>query len=361
MNLTPEKRLDKTGKLVTRHVRSSSVVSSSAASLPAPSAVPRKQPHGSLKLRPKQLEEKAYQEDIREGWLSPQLQGMSHEYWDQRANFRANDVEFYSVLAVARDTDAIKILNDGVRSTEDAITYMQDCDMEPPFDRTSVVQEALRRNITPSDYRDFFMKSNIGTINENSPHIVDCMELFGIISLTNQYHDVSRLISNGEVRLEDIKKIGAVKLKGYGRLRDTIPALKALKEPDCKFNHKDVQSLLERVMPAGRDASRYKNDYETAIRYLVSYGPEFISSVNINELNGLDRRFAHHQDRMALAKFHVHFSQTQLYGRGDITTLYDAGVDPIRAAELARGGMAVNSIIGVIQEDVPSSVSSGWL
>jgi hypothetical protein len=367
MNLIPEKRLDKTGKLVTRHVRSDSSSSLVSTSLPAPSVAPqkaqRKQSPATPKLRPKQLQQELYKESLYQGLVSSNLREDNTSFLTKKSQFRANDVEFFAVLAVAYEGDAIKMLNDGVRTTEDAITYMRDRGMEPPFDRSALAQKALERNITPDHYRHFFRTANTATINLKSPHLVDAIELFGIMSLKDQYHDVARFICYGEVRLTDIKKIGAVKLKGYHRLRDTIPAFKALQEPDCKFTHEDIKNLLGRVMPAGNSSgARYKNDYETAIRYLVRYGPEFIESVNLNELNGQDRKFAFMEmtGRMERAKFHLHLLDTPLYG-ADIDRLYEAQVDPVRANELAMAGMSVTSILGVIQEEVPSSMSSGWL
>lgn len=365
MNLIPEKRLDKTGKLVTRHVRSAPVASSAAARLPVPSVAPqkptRKQSPAAFKLRPQQLEQtRYYGARIRPDYLSPALRVVTDDFNDERTAFTANNVEFYAVLAVAHETDALKMLNDGVRTTEDAIAYMSERGMEPPFDRTALVQEALRRNISPENYRDYFNNANVATVNQDSPYLADAIELFWIMALKDQYHDVSRLICDGKVRLEDIKKIGALKLKGYYRLRDTVPALKRFKEPECPFTHQDIKNILERVQPARRDHRGYKSDYETAIRYLVKYGPEFIASVNINKLNEADRHAIYRQDRMEFAKFTTHFSSAPLFGR-DIETLYNAGVDPVRAAELATAGMGVNSIIGVIQEEIPSSIGSGWL
>lgn len=366
MNLVPEKRLDKTGKLVTRHVRSGSDSPLASRSLPAPSVAAqktsRKQSLATPKLRPKQLQQELYKESLYQGLVSPNLREAGTSFLSKKSHFRANDVEFFAVLAVAYEGDAIKMLNDGVRTTEDAITYMRDRGMEPPIDRSALVQKALERNITPDHYRHFFRSANVATVNSGSPHLVDAIELFGIMSLKDQYHDVARFICDGEVDLADIKKIGAVKLKGHHRLRDTLPALRALKEPDCKFTHDDIKKLLGRVMPAGNSSgARYKNDYEAAIRYLVRYGPEFVESVNLNELNGQDRKFAFMGvDRMDRAKFHLQLLDTPLYG-ADIDILYEERVDPVRASELAMAGMNVTSILGVIQEEVPSSVSSGWL
>lgn len=364
MNLVPEKRLDKTGKLVTRHVRSGSDAPLAAASLPAPSVAPqkasRKQSPTTPKLRPKQLQQELYKESLYQGLVSPQLRGSANWSLTIKAVFRANDVEFYSVLAVAYEGDAIKMLGDGVRTTEDAIAYMRERGMEPPFDRTAVTQEALRRNIIPDNYRVFFRSANLPSAKSESPHLADAIELFGIMSLKSQYHSVSHQILAGEVRLEDIKKIGAVKLKGYNRLKDTIVAFEALQKPDCKFTHQDIKDLLGRVQPGTRDHRGWKSDYDAAIRYLVAYGPEFVRSVNLNELNDYHRRFGLRPDGMERTKYQMAFMDTPLYD-AQITTLYEAGIDPVRGAELANAGMEVTSIIGVVQEDVPSSIGSGWL
>lgn len=365
MNLVPEKRLDKTGKLVTRHVRQDGSSPKSGTSLPAPSVAPksaaRAQSPKPLKLRPQQLKQELYKESRYQGIVSPQLRAEGTDFLHKRTNFRANDVEFLSVLSVANEADALHMLNEGIRTKEDAVTYMRDRGMEPPFDRSELVEKALSRNISADQYRFFFNTANVPTINLESPYLVEAMELFGIVSLKPQYHDVSRLICDGEVRLADIKKIGAGRLKGYHRLRDTIPAFKALQKPDCKFTHDDIKNLLGRVMFPGKDKYGYKSDYEAAIRYLVRYGPEFIESVDLLKLNELDRKFAFTPfDRMERAKFHLHFIDGPL-NSVDVDVLLEERVDPVRASQLAASGMNVTSILGVIQEDVPSSVSSGWL
>lgn len=364
MALIPEKRLDKTGKLVTRHVRANEPAAKSTAGIPAPAAVPSaartKQNEGKFKLRPKQLQKRAHREDITQMFLSDGLQDGDYRLRQLCHRFVANDVEVLSVLAVAHDGDAMKMLNDGVRTTEEALEYLRKHGVEPPHDRSELVQEALRRNISAAEYREFFRSANLPGSQSNSPYLADAMELYGSASLRDQYHWVSHDILRGTIRLEDIKHLGYTKLKPYDRLKHTVEALRRVNEPDAKYTIVDVKTLLESHHGNGTGSH-----YSTALEYLMHEGPEYLASVSKYALYSAHQkyRFLNGAERIETVKYHLALQGADGYwiNAEDLCTLKAADVDPVRAGELLRSGMEIRTVINVIAEELPASIGEGWL
>jgi hypothetical protein len=364
MPLIPEKRLDKTGKLVTRHVRSEAPAPKSAVGIPAPAAAPsapqQKQNAGKFKLRPKQLQKRSYREDITQMFLSHELQGDDFTLRQLHHRFVANDVEVLSVLAVAHDGDAMKMLNDGVRSTEEALDYLKQRGMEPDHDRTELVQEALRRNISAADYRDFFRSANLPGSKLNSPFLADAMELYSSASLRDQYHWVSHDVLDGTIRFEDIKHLGYTKLKPYDRLKHTAEALRKVNEPDAKYTIGDVKHLLDSYHGTGTGFH-----YFIAMEFLMHEGPEYLASANKHALYSAYKKYSylHGTERIETVKYHLTLQGDDHYWVNDevLRTLKTAGVDPVRAGELLRSGMDPRTIINVINEELPASIGEGWL
>ena len=368
MNLIPEKRLDKTGKLVTRHVRASAPAAAVSTSIPAPmsahTATPKAEAAGKLKLRPKQLQQKLYREDSSQLFLSPQMRDEDHgrRYLYNTLRFSANDVETLSVLAVAYDSDAMKMLDEGVRTTEEALAYMSRIGMTPPYDRSEIVQEALRRNISVANYREFFRSANLPYTKMNSPYIVDAMELYSSASLRDNYHAASHDILDGKVRFQDIKYLGFSKLKPYHRLAASIEALRAVNEPDAKFTIDDVKKVLDHYHGTGSG-----NDYRVTLDYLIYFGPEFVESVNKHALRDINKKYSNIRDndvRRERTAYHLALQGGERWAHfntQDVAELQKSGVDPVRAGDLIRGGMDVRTAINTITEELPPSLGEGWL
>lgn len=365
MDLIPEKRVDKTGKLVTRHVRMASPPSPKL-SVPAPVAAPvtpsKKKNAGKSMLRPQQLKSTRRVFSISQFMISGPLQDDGFSYRQLRFAFDASEVEMYAVFAVAYEGDAMKMLNDGVRTTDDAIAYLRARGMEPVFNRTALTQEALRRNIHISLYQSFVVSANVPASKWESPCLADALELYGSASLRDQYYVVFHDILDGTVRLEDIKALGYTKLKGNERLRGSLEALRAVNDPDAKFTVADMKEILEhcnRTAIHNTDAV-----YATAMTYLISEGPEFTSSVSLKELHAADWSHRFIPDRIEKTKYLLALKEalgTTWVTDADMHILYKASIDPAKAADMLISGMKAEAIVGVVTEEIPVSLGKGWL
>lgn len=248
-NLTAVQRPDKTGKVVTRHVRTDPKQLSKRPALPGPvlaASAPAKPAQAQFKPRPKQLEKKtrAYVATFLN--VDDELCDATKraELWDKMGNyeFSATAVETYDVLSTVEKTgSAVIMLTEGVRSAEEAHQYLIDHGAEHLIiDRSEMTQEALEKNL---DVDDFIVRSQHTNRWGNK---IDAALFFNSSLNRNANGLVMDDIVRGTISYDDIKKLGASKLKSNQRLYRLSNLLKSVKRGENTIEK--VQVFLDRTI-----------------------------------------------------------------------------------------------------------------
>lgn len=280
--------------------------------------------------------------------------------------FVASEVEVYSVLSVAQPGDAVWLLSKGVRSAETAMESMHSYGAEDKMvQRTIITAEALRRGISSLD---FMMRMRLAVIanpvDGDDLRVMDVLELSTISSLDEQWGWVAREIRNGLIRLEDIKYLGASKLKSFRRLIGIKDALVAVREPDAVFSLEDLKYLVDR---AARD-SLPQVEFNPLVRYLVTEGIaelKKLDSLKMVRKMVLTHVYDEHQFQRVTyeLKFRGVYERREgvSFPEKDLVALFDAGVPAEQAAQLMNEGLPVESVIGVSMGSVEKALAGGWL
>jgi hypothetical protein len=248
-NLTAVQRADKTGKVVTRHVRTDPKQLSQRPALPGPALAPSspaKPAQSHFKPRPKQLEKKtrAYVATFLN--VDDELcdAATRAELWDTQCNyvFNAPAVETYDVLSVVEKTgSAVIMLTEGVRSAEEAQQYLIDHGAEHLIiDRSAMTQEALEKNL---DVDDFIVRAHHTNRWGNK---IDAALFFNSSLNRNANGLVMDEIVTGAISYDDIKKLGTTKLKPNERLYRLRNLLKSVKRGENTIEK--LQGFLDRAI-----------------------------------------------------------------------------------------------------------------
>lgn len=349
-HLIPEQRLDKNGRLNTKHVRAAKP-QPSRASVPPPAlsgtaTAPRKKP-----LTPGQKKPKEQTLNIahvpRDHELYRQL-GVS-PYFDSYRDINASDEEVYAVLSVAAPGNTVALLSAGYRTAEDARTYLQQNGFGHLItDSSEHCAEALERRIPPQR----FINAITYLTNPESPHYMDAVEV----------HSTSKQLSikvrDGQVNLSDIKEIGLKKIASAKDPETITQALQWIASGDAAMTTADLNELLEEFPYSLRDALKMTN----------KYGAEFVAGlryINVDYEDYLERRGTSRPRIKELLAYHDQTStyelEHQIY-REEISyekleKYFDAGLDPSHPAE----DDCTDQQLDAIKQGVAHGVSGGWL
>jgi hypothetical protein len=242
--LVAVQRPDKTGKVVTRHIKADPSTTTARSIMPAPSLGP--QPKASklapVKPRPKQVERQRKTGvwggmDERLGTTG--VISKSHYY-----ALTVSEAEVYEVLAVtAVYGNAIKLLSEGVRSSEEARNYLTRYGLDDIIkDRSELTQEALRKNVSPDD---FVMYGRMINPRHDPSNAMDAV-LFAASPLAEGNFEAQSDILEGNISYADIKRIGVSKLKASGRLGEILPLLRQLQKGDTPCTVDDLKELVDK-------------------------------------------------------------------------------------------------------------------
>jgi len=373
MTLVPEKRVDKNGVLTTKHVRATSRTRKEGLSVPAPSlvsAAPSTHSKGTQKAykpRPSQTTQKQRRFDSNYAKCHENLKS-SEEYgetWGRSIDFlfTASEAEMYSVLSVASAGDALRLLDHGFRTADDAVKYMRRKGAKDAIiDLRELAEGAFQRGISSEN----FMLRIDTMLKDDSPYILDTLELASIASISDQsYGTIQNKVLGGKIKLDDIKYLGPSKLKSYDRLRSTEPALTRLNEPDPKFTIDDLKTLVERANVEGSK----NREFRIAVDHLIEDGAEAINdaeSLDFFYRVTLSHRFPR-ADRFERIAYETKFFKTYQRKAGFpagtelAMRLRDAGVPADEAARLMNEGMSERAVIGVVMQGTEKPLAEGWL
>lgn len=216
-HLRPEQRVDRNGRVVTRHVRTETGVSAAKGNLPAPKVgKPKSKPK---KLKEHQLEQTRQNYSVYIGELDKKLVNL---YNPQKGfSFTSNEVETLEVLgAVKGKGNALLIMSLGVRSAEEAeefLTAQGARHLIADPDQREVAQRSLENNVPPSIFQTYY--ENFSQSAKGVDQLVDALAFYTTSLGEQRYSSFTRdLILKGEVSFADIKAVGITRLKSYDRL-----------------------------------------------------------------------------------------------------------------------------------------------
>lgn len=365
MTTVPEKRLNKHGVLVTKHVLAAPRAKT-AAHLPAPSADINGTGVAGPKLRPSQRKQQSYsipvEADVDElliddDVLEEMMSGGSYFVYS------ASEEESYAVLSATKNIgDALHMLSLGIRTMDEAYGFLEEHQAEHlKADHSELTNELLSRNVDSSHLVE--NRERLTTNYPDTSNIADLIELNSIRGFKSQCYTVEPFIAEDEVSLSDIKAVGVADLKIYDRLIDSLPALADIKNnPATKTSVEDISWVIDRL--AKEVPGNNQSEYGAAIEALVSVGREGLAPVrDLTMLSNLSRnyrrRYADPERKTVYAA--IVLQTTPKVPSEELEKLFDSGIEAHHAGDMLLKGMSVDQILDARDNGIAISVSEGWL
>ena len=357
-NLIPEKRVDKNGVTVTRHVRAPKAP---VPAKPMPMPVVKTREIG-LRIPPtnSQTREHSYLFGGSKFPLDPDL-ARKLELDTNRpvVAVHGSDQEIYEILSVTDRSTAIALLERGVKSADEAIEVLEAFDREDLIqDNSAVVNDAFERMVLSHTFL-----SNNDPDDIAKPHYVDYLEALDMSPLRGNT-DLHESVRDGLVRIEDIREVSPHRINLAGHWRIIKPALMKIADGTANYTAEGVVKVLSVHKPPVQAhemgttfafAQRYGADFATKVTPIDYYVKEFS-----NELE--DRGFDQDRGRSIVEYFQRVQGWRARSGDefpvDDIILFHDAGVDPQLVAEERITRVQAEAIKS---HGIAPSVSGGWL
>lgn len=362
-NLQAVKRLDKNGVLTTKHVRVDSKSKTPSSPIPAPKAAPKspvktKAPTKSqLKPQPRAVTASLEQRD-------PELLnalGIDADLGIYR--FRASDAQVYEVLSVTGNGTALALLQSGIRSRDDAENYLMDNGFERLLtDNSAYAQEAQARGIDPKWY---FQQTRLSSDEDLSdPLFWDALEVTNSAALSyNQ--NLRHSVRNGEIRMADIKTVGATRISKSLGQNEIEEALVKIASGEANYSASDLKAVIEKF----GDQSNVL--MESALALTEDYGVDYALSIrnpkpHIMAVNDIMKDNGDDPERIKSTLTYYDDLDAQGYGgncafettMSNVLRFHDAGVS---AADAYSGKITLTQLDAIDEHGINASLSSGWL
>lgn len=380
-NLVPEKRMDKNGKLVTKHVRAESSSNKSKA-LPSPviAQKPQQQPKAKkFKPRARQLEQTYRSIGL---WHYPDYSSLTTEevrnqrqYGHAYTSFEASDVEMFDVMSAVPTTGlALELMMRGIKTADEARYFLSIRGMDDlATDRSDLMNGALERGITPEQFISAY--NSMEEEYRDSPCLLDGIE-FKTTPLNYSFNGfLLGEIVNGRVDLEDVKTIGTSRLKSHNRAHSMTDLLIKLKAGEADYTVEDLKAFVIRAADAKTDA----RDFLRAARFAEQRGFELLQTkrdfdlVSDNYRHFLDPTSSFHRehedeplslsyDRIEYAvRLNREIDESRIFYLDHSTQYFEAGIPYEIAAEIINGGGGLREAKAVHEDGIKNSLSGGWL
>lgn len=363
-NLTPEKRLDRNGKLVTRHVRNSTAKSASQ-SIPAPTTTSTSStPPGpsAARTKPRTWDVDRWSLSRADSKLRDACTTYNTSY---TYDFTCSDVEAYDVMSVVNFANAVPVLSTGARSAAEAVEFLKKNNLQHLIiDNAAPAREALARNLSAERVAKGYNK-DLPADAEESEHFMDAVEASTMASLDNGsgWHSAMiRLTLKGRININDVKTIGVTRVAALA-LSET-ERLEALKRGDLGFN---AETYRELVIRTNKHNSSDQYTTTAVLSLARQHGADNIlkleylpAAAQIN--NRLDALGYPEDQRLGAITWHDEFRREYMFGVSthDIMAFYESGISPHDAALGLQDDLTAQQIIG-IHNGIESSVAEGWL
>ena len=360
--LIPEKRRDKNGRLVTKHVRPAAARKQDAV-LPVPTVSPESSdglnatPHKTqLRTHFRFIPVNDLPATYKDVWSA---MGMPNRL--DMGGFHASDSEMYDVLSVTDRGTACALLEYGIRSSGDATRKLWALGMEGLLeDNSEVASGALSRRIMPESYIRQGTPGNTG-----SKYFLDYLEVGGF-GLHETHPELHAAVLIGLIRASDVKTIGLATIRNADNWPVIKKTLVKLADGSVSYTAEEAKKVIEQ----NTNRTRY-NTISDALLLADRYGAEFAleipASVQVMEFS------QHLQDEdtgveksRSVLRYYVqvqsHLPQATSprldHSFPDIIRFHDAGAGP---EQVATGRITVNQIEAINTHGIAPSVAGGWL
>lgn len=380
-NLVPEKRLDRNGKLVTKHVRSTPRQGSTRSAIPAPTADAKtsaKTATRAYKPLPRQTEVKyrSYQTATypsNEPLTTKEQRSMNIRR-SAYLGFNASDAELYSVMSATTSTgNALEIMARGdVRNAKDARAYLKKHKAtELIADRSELMTAAFERGLSAETFIDGY--EQLTERERESPFVLDAVE-FKTSALD---HGMNSLILDeivcGDIAFSDLKAIGITRLKTNAKAYALTNVLTRLNKGEANFTVDEVKSFVIRAM----EAKVVEESFKRAANFAAHRGFDLLQDkedfelVNQNyyHVMALTSGFkkAHEDEPIEVSLNRIEYAvklKKEVSGNfyyGYAQDFFDAGIPVDATANVVNAGGGVREAMAVHKDGIQSSVSGGWL
>lgn len=363
-NLIPEKRVNKNGVVVTKHVRSTTS-SVKSGTIPAPSA---SSPVRKKKVAKARTEPMLWDIYKTQSGASRELIDATDKY-NPNLNyyFSVSDVEAYDVMAVVEPRNIIPLLASGIRNREDARAFLKENNLSHLLqDNRELAERSLERNIAAPDV--LLMLGTFPDTDLDHPNYFDAMEANSVASLraVRHYPSIPKMVLDGKIKLSDIKELGSLRIKAGGSGSAIIEQLQKMRNGEPRLTTKELGQVIDQAKRAIGSSGTSVNE---AVRLADEYGAELVLELeNPAMATQLSSALKGYASAPELLRWHDYFlSMNQLHGRfmrsvsaENLKAMFEAGVTPQSASKSLYENMSVQQIIG-IQQGVEKSMSSGWL
>lgn len=380
-NLIPEKRVDRNGTLVTKHVRATAKQAPKRSNLPAPSTgtqAATKAAQKAFKPRPRQVEQSHRSYRTYSFPADPPLVTLEERdrtmYNGSYLGFEATDVEIYDVLSATTSAgNALAIMaRGGVRNAKDARAYLKKHKAsELIADRSDLTTAALERGINADVFVSCY--EILDESQRKSPYVLDAVEFKNSPLNYGMNSFVLDNIVDGEIAFSDLKAIGLSRLKPFDRANALTEVLTKLNRGEADYSIDDVKAFVIRAAEAKTDGDSFKR----AANFAARRGFDLLQDKADFELMSRESyHFLH--TTSSFRRSHMNEDITYTYDRieygvrmsklterwnysGSSTAFFEAGVPAEVAAEVINNGGGVREAMAIHQDSIQSSVSGGWL
>lgn len=370
-HLTPTVVVDKNGKTTTVH-RKVTAQETQKASIPAPAGTASVKKDAPFNPTAAQLRPERHDDYEREWEVDSSLLALTGSTGSDSGvkifSFNANDVDFYSVRGAVGRIPASMLLKHGIRSGEDAKTFLKENDLEYLIqDRSALMKKALRKRIPGIMFSEFSTMTEINGLNDDD--VIDALGIYAIAGYREAR--VSTMpptsVARGEISASDLKTLGVKHIGKSRGVKPMIDALMRIKSGTASYDAAGLRRLLDFLDTDDREKF---DDTEKAIQLADLLGVDAVISLRSKNFthraaNRINGRVASQE----LAAFLIYADKGDLtiLGRGikgdridGAIALYRAGVDPVSARERINEGVDVETIIGA-HLNLHASVVDGWL
>lgn len=360
-NLIPEKRLDRNGRLVTKHVRNGAKTGSASGSLPAPALGQRTvvYPDNSHKDPVRIV---LHHDNLRpDRELAALFGGMN----GASMNLRGTSPELYDVLSVLAPGDAAFLLSKGKDSAEEVREFLAANNLERLLvDNSSVIQEAVKRRIPATSYLRICDETANRLPQET---LLDVAEAHGMKGLSN--YDYYQDIKRDYTTLKDIKALGISTITKHPQPNDIREYLWDIHRGESPYSLKELKSLIQKstkdemsIAMSMSLADRFGMDFTLGLHDLtesldmmnyldrISHTPDLIKPI-VKHFDAM----AHHRKATSGLEEWTNFEYT------DCLDFYAAGIDPETAWDAVSQGITLEQVLAIKEEGIAPSVSGGWL
>lgn len=365
--LIPQKRMDKTGKLVTRHVLATAPSPSHVKSIPAPSAKPSAKKKAVKKPLAKQLEVQTRMTNI--SALTPDNElleafGMNPEAPFPLVYVSASDVQLYDMFSVLSTSNAAMMVSHGKKTPEEATAFLESKGLDHLIvDRREMMDDAQSRRISAWSFVEAVNVFKVDEFSCDQEMLVNAIRLHSSVSLprwkSGEDNDsYAHRVLNGSISYDDVMSFGISFLSERAALAPKICGyLNDIHEGRTDYDVK----VLEHVVMKSRERPSILDD---AMGMVGEYGPEFITEINsMDSALVIDREYRNRptSQRADMIRYRRDggFDFINLNTK-EVVRLYDNNVPLDAARRLLKEDMTVEQIIG-IHQGIAQPVASGWL